>query len=624
MRVILHHLMEGLRRYRTAPLSALEHALIRNILKNSCWYALWLSLMFGLAIHALWGHVQTIWLMLFLTMFVVEVLIKISASRHFTGLPPEQQKQAKWRLVFDAGSIYSGLVYGTASLVLFLPLPEENRLLLVGVFCAMIANLSAATALFTPISRTMLPSLAAPVAIALMLSGRPMLILLALLIVASIACTVFLGRLSQQRYRDLARLNQENKALVESLSEQQRIAAEHQARAEQAVIDKSRFLAMASHDLRQPLHALGLFHHALRLKSEDASNKQLFQSIDQSTDVLNSMFDSLLDVSRLDANVVKPEIEVIELGLVCSILEQEFAPVAQEKDLYFCCITTQIRLHTDGTLLARILRNLISNAIKFTEEGGVTIRTEKRGLRLHIQVSDTGRGIPEEERQNVFSEFYQLEGEERFCTLGVGLGLSIVRRLCELLDIKVQLDMSDSGGTLVTLSMDCLTQSDSNSVLSASPALLPACVASADRSGRLESEEFESTTSMQGRCILFVDDDPEICRAMGNTLAAWGCQAICELGVQSALHTLESLTCTPDLLICDFQLADGKSGLDVIHLIRDRLAVDMPAILVSGVCGVEETALMEDSGFQCLTKPVSAEKLRRVIESMTRERACHR
>ena len=620
----LRHLFEALQRYRTAPLSVIEYSLIQNILKNSRWYALWLTLLFSLATYTLWGHVPTAWLLIFLTVFFVEVLIKMQASRHFESLPREQQQQAHWRLIFDAGSTYSGLAYGLASLVLFHPMPDDNRLLLIGVFCALISNLSAATALLTPISRTMLPCLVTPVIIVLLLSGKPLLVLLALLMVVSVSCTVFLGRLSQRRYRYLARLNQENKALVESLSEQQKIAGEQQARAEKAVIDKSRFLATASHDLRQPLHALGLFHHALRLKSEDASNRQLFESIDKSTTALNAMFDSLLDVSRLDANVVEPEFETVELALLCSVLEQEFSPIAQEKGLYFCCVPMQSRLRTDGTLLARILRNLISNAIKFTEEGGVTIKAERSSSELRIMVSDTGPGIPEEERQNVFSEFYQLEGEERFGTVGVGLGLSIVRRLSELLDITVRLDVGESGGTVVTLSMACLNPPETVSTDD---------VAFVSESQRDTSDErlvaggkhsLDESQSMQGRCILFIDDDPETCQAMGNTLTQWGCHAICEQDAQSALRRLDRLGVMPDLLICDFQLANGESGLDVIEIVREQLASDLPAMLVSGASEVEQTALIQDSGFECLQKPVAAEKLKQVIESRAGEAVCHR
>ncbi len=619
------HLLEAFQRYRTAPLSAIEYSLIQDILKNSRWYALWLTLLFSLAIHTLWGHVPTAWLLVFLALFIVEVLIKMQTSRYFERLPRDQQQQAHWRLIFDAGSTYSGLAYGLVSLVLFHPMPEENRLLMIGVFCALIINLSAVTALFTPISRTMLPCLVTPVTIALLLSGQPLLVLLALLVIASVSCTVFLGRLSQRRYRDLARLNQDNKALVDSLSEQQKIATAQQARAEKAVIDKSRFLATASHDLRQPLHALGLFHHALRLRSEDASNRLLFESIDKSTNALNAMFDSLLDVSRLDANVVEPEIETVELALLCSVLEQEFSPIAREKGLYFCCLPLQARLRTDGTLLARILRNLISNAIKFTDEGGVTIKAERSSSELRIMVSDTGPGIPEEERQNVFSEFYQLEGEEQFGTVGVGLGLSIVRRLSELLDINVRLDASESNGTLVTLSMVCLNPPDAVSPVDAALK----SVSPRDTSDEMllatgGNHRLDESQSMQGRCILFIDDDPETCQAMGDTLAEWGCHAICELDVQSALRQLDTQALTPDFLICDFQLANGESGLEVIEIVRAKLAIDLPAILVSGACGVEQTTLIQDSGFECLQKPVAAERLRQVIESRTGEPVCHR
>lgn len=611
--------VDAYRRYRTVPLSEIEYSLIQDILRNSPWYAAWLMFIFGIAFYALWGHVPVLWLMLFLTVFVIEVVVKIRISRHFERLPSEKQHRAAWRLVFDVGSAYSGLAYGLASLVIFHPMPDYNRFLLIGAFCALISNLSAATAFFTPISRTMLPCIAAPVVIALLLSGKPILALLALLIAVSLACTVFLSRLTQQRYRHISRLNQENRALVDSLSEQQRIAAEQQARAEQAVIEKSRFLATASHDLRQPLHALGLFHHALRMKSEDATNRELFESIDKSTDALNAMFDSLLDVSRLDANAVQPEFETVRLEDVCCLLEQEFSPVAREKGLYFQCIPLQVCLRTDSTLLARVLRNLISNAIKFTEEGGVTISAEKVQSEVRIMVSDTGPGIPIEEHRNVFSEFYQLESEDRFGTVGVGLGLSIVRRLCELLNIDVSLDVGESAGTLVTLRMACLPTTELPGEAAMSEAADSLNEAPQDTPMNGHSNGAVSLSTLKGRCILFIDDDPETRQAMGDMLTQWGCLALCESDEQGALDRIDSLEILPDMLICDFQLANGESGVDVIRHLRDELAFELPAILVSGASGVEETRLIRESGFECLTKPVSAETLKQVIQSMIAE-----
>lgn len=585
---LIQRCKDAFRQYRTATLSDIESALIEDILANSRWFALWLTCLFAVAMVALWGHVPTLWLLLFLVLFVIEVAIKITLGQHFASLSAQQRRMPMWRWVFDSGSVYSGLVYGLAALALFHPMPELNRLLLVAVFCALVSNLAAATTFYTTVARTMLPCLMAPLIIVLLFSGHALLLIMALLCTLSLGCIMLLAKRSQSRFQHVAQVNQDNRALLDSLSEQQRITTDQRARAEQAVIDKSRFLAMASHDLRQPLHAIGLLHHALRLKSENAENRQLFDAIDRSTAALNTMFDSLLDVSRLDANVIQPEFDVVGLKGLCSVLTQEFLPMAREKDIGFHCDLVDASLISDANLLARILRNLISNAIKFTDQGEVRLQGTVSNDELIITISDTGPGIPQAERRKVFDEFYQLDDGERFGTVGVGLGLSIVWRLCRLLDIRIHLDASPSGGTRVCLYMHCeslherippdatlngtkgftaTTDAGQTSIDEASlestactPASESAASGCEDPADAVKLDNGSTADELTGLKILLIDDDVVIRQAMSQMLAQWGCLAICEPSVQEAIQRLQAMDIRPDLMICDYQLSATDTG----------------------------------------------------------------
>ncbi|WP_169727506.1 hybrid sensor histidine kinase/response regulator [Granulosicoccus antarcticus] len=599
------------RDYRTVPLNDWEHMLIRDVLVHSKYYAISVFAILGVGIYAVRGHVPTLWLVWFLVACVIEGAIKVYVGEKYKRLSQSKQCAPCWRLVFDAGSVYSGVIYGLASLAVFYPMPDQNRLLLIGAFCSLVCILSAVTVFFPPVSRFMLSSLVTPMVVMLVYSGGKDLWLLALIIVITVLSIELLGRLTQNRYRHIARLNLENKALVESLSLQQSFAQKAQARAEQAVIDKSRFLATASHDLRQPLHALGLFHHALRQKSENETNQKLFESIEKSTVALNNMFNSLLDVSRLDANVVKPEYEAVSLESIFELLSLEFSPVASEKGLYCVCDYPNEIIYTDRTLFARILRNLISNAIKFTETGGVSIIVRRESAGLSILVSDTGHGIPDSERQKVFSEFYQLmEGDSQRAS-GVGLGLSIVHRLSALLDIDIKLDVAKGGGTEVRLLMATGVESCDSSPERESNSSDPG-----------DSRAFESVKTEENllrRCIVFIDDDVAIRDAMQSMLTQWGCIAVCVRDAEEGLQRLFSLALEPDAVVCDLHLANGCSGLDAIQLLREVLEQAMPAMLVSGASGADELHEIERAGFHCLTKPVSPENLKEAILDMLRE-----
>ena len=591
--------------YRTASLSVSEHSLICDLLSASKGFALSLVVLFGIGVYASWGYVSGWWLGLFIVAFIVEASLKVTLSERFRRLTIEKQKRPIWRFLYDVGAAYSSVIYGLAGLAMFVPMPDENRVLLIGVYCTIVCAVATSTAFFQPIARWIIPALVAPTIVALMFSGKPEFWLLTLVIAIGVVGAVYLSSLSQMRYSHVSELNEQNKVLVTKLSAQQQVADEQRCLAEKAVIDKSRFIAAASHDLRQPLHAMTLFHHALRHKSENESNRPLFDSIDNSTFALNAMFDSLLDVSKLDANVVEPEYEPVSIQAVFSLLSQEFQPIAKRKALFLNTSDMDVSLYTDQTLFTRILRNLISNALKFTQRGGVEVDAKLTDEHLLVTVSDTGVGIPDGEHARVFTEFYQLGAEQRHGEAGVGLGLSMVNRLSILLGMQVKLDAMPTGGTRASL--------------------IIACSELVDEPG--EPEKLDSSymatepNALTGLNIIFIDDNDAIRLGMYTLLSQWRCCAVCVADEKEALSRLAELQMTPDLIIGDYQLAGTLTGIDAIVTLRSRFSNDLPGMLISGATSPDDLLDIKSSGLPYLTKPVSPEALHQVLSDLVSFRA---
>ncbi len=235
------------------------------------------------------------------------------------------------------------------------------------------------------------------------------------------------------------RLRYENEQLVDQLQQQNVLAEQARARAESASRSKSLFFAAANHDLRQPLHSLGLFAAALRNGTVDESARRMIDQILQCTESLEQLFDNLLDISKLDAGQVEVKKEIVAVTLVFDRLRSTFATPAQDKGIRLVVRRSRAMLMTDPTLLFRVLSNLVSNSIRYTEKGGVIVACRKRRGSANIEVWDSGIGIPAEQHERIFEEFYQLNNPSRDRTRGLGLGLATVRRIVQLLDHPLRL-----------------------------------------------------------------------------------------------------------------------------------------------------------------------------------------
>lgn len=365
--------------------------------------------------------------------------------------------------------------------------------------------------------------------------------------------------------------------------------------AHQANLAKSSFLATASHDLRQPMHSLNLYLASTAAYPLSDDLRDMVKRMQQCAGYMNEMFDSLLDIARLDAQVIAPRIEAISLQSILLRLQSEFQTIADARaiELRFSAASS-LAVLSDAGMLERILRNLISNALKYTRIGTVQVIAKQRGNRVRIAVIDSGPGIPRALRRRVFEEFARVredglaEGPR-----GFGLGLAIARRLADTLSIGLRLRSSAFRGSSFCIDLP-----------TAPFAQL-----------KLSLDKSQTTASLEGQLVLVVDDDLEVLTAMTLMLTLQGCRILAAGGFQEALQQCERMHNKPSLLVCDYALGLEKDGLQLIEHIREEFNHDIPAVLITGDTSAEHVALFARSGVEVLHKPVHPDTM---IQAMRR------
>lgn len=386
---------------------------------------------------------------------------------------------------------------------------------------------------------------------------------------------------------------------------EQRIATATQAlrekkeEAETATRAKSRFLAAASHDLRQPMHALGLFVARLAQLPHDAPTTHLIGNLDASVQALQELLDGLLDVSRLEAQAVQVQLRPFPLADLFEQLRASLALTAQQKGLRLRVRPTQVWVLSDSALLHRVLLNLLSNALRYTQTGGVLLacRSGADGQHVRIEVWDSGIGIAPEHQSAVFKEFYQIGNSERDRNKGQGLGLSIVERSAQLLGYPLQMHSSLGRGTRFSL---CVPVAPPGVAL--------------ERRSPLRPRNFEDIAGLR---VLVIEDDQLVREALVSLLDSWRVEVAVAEGLAMALALLKSGV-APEVIVADYRLRDGENGIEVIHQLRAAAGQPIPACLISGDT---DATLMQAAALASLTllqKPVRPAKLRSLLRRLTR------
>ncbi len=400
------------------------------------------------------------------------------------------------------------------------------------------------------------------------------------------------ARIQHRRIHDAIALRMRHQELIDAIQREKEESDLQRTRAEQANLAKSQFLAAASHDLRQPMHALGLFSVSLRELAKDAEQRTVVDGISASIEAMESLFTELLDLSRFDAGYMQPKPVDVPLERVLNGLRAQYAPLAAAKGLVLTINANANVVHTDPVLAERLLGNLIANAIRYTECGSVAVSACAAIGDIVVEVRDTGIGIPAEYRERVFDEFFQVGNPERDRRKGLGLGLAIVRRLSVILDHPVTLTSAAGRGSCFSVR-------------------IPAGDARAVR----PAEQIPSFPAdvLRSRLVLVLDDELSVRQAMEALLGHWGCRVVSAAGEVEAVASATRLR--PDLLIADLRLA-ASPGADAIRAIRRALGAQVPALVITGDTSVESLQRARVLGCPILHKPVRPVRLRAALTQL--------
>jgi len=399
------------------------------------------------------------------------------------------------------------------------------------------------------------------------------------------------------RRDEIGRMSRSFNRLKHDLWNQGQDLQDAKEEAEQANHAKSMFLAAASHDLRQPLHAMQMYIAALRQKVGDQETLAIVDDIDAVSNSTARLLSALLDVSQLEAGAIEPTFESFPIVDVMNRIWREFVPFAKQKGLDFRMVPSSVHVWSDPALLERILGNFMSNAIRYTQKGSILMGVRRRSGQISIEVWDTGLGIPDDQMHAIFQDFHQIDNEERDRSKGLGLGLAIAERLAICLSHEIACDSKvGEGSRFAVLVM---------------PAQATPAVAT-----KIENLEF-LLHGLSGRRILLVEDDLEVLRATRQLLESWGCIVVQGTNLEDVLSVVnEQPLLPPDLILADNRLPGGAEGIVVASQVRDIFGYAIPCIIVTG--DVQEDHLKEISshGYRVMSKPVQPAKLRSLMSNM--------
>ncbi len=535
-----------------------------------------------------------------LALFAVVWLVRVWMARRFRHLPPQSLPDwDRWRHHNNVGTLACGALWGMAAWSFY---PYGDRIHEIGLiiviysFClAAVPVLAMQTRVYVAYATLCVAPLAGRIAIL----GRDYNYQLAGILLTIISLTTLLTRRYRQAMERVIELKLQADELLAQLRLEKRAAEAARHDAEVANRAKTQFFTAASHDLRQPLHAMGLFAEALRQKTHDEEVAQLVNSINGSVDALEGLFSELLDITRIDSGHIQVNPQPFEMDEIFRKLKLHFEPTAFEKGLALRLRGGRHVAHADPLLVERILRNLVSNAIRYTEDGTVLVSCRRRTGRLLLQVWDTGMGIAAQEQQRIFEEFYQVEPTRDSNTQqrkGLGLGLAIVKRLAELMKVPLFVRSEPGRGTVFTLELPVGQAARST----------PAAV----------SGKAVTSLTLADRLIVVVEDESAVRTGLEVLLKGWGASIVSfdSVGaVRAWADKTDPATTRLDLLIVDYRLENGLNGVDAIKALRSRFGRSVPAIVVTGstMTGHEQEA--QEVDFHLLIKPVVPNKLRAMI-----------
>jgi signal transduction histidine kinase/CheY-like chemotaxis protein len=512
--------------------------------------------------------------------------MRLVAFRRYRDSETQVTAWRRWSTVAAAFSGAFGILWATA-IVLFLNMDVPfSVILLVVVPIGMTAGSAATSAAVPKVFFSFLFTVVPTLVFVLVGTGTPLGYAIGAMSFATLLADISICLTIHKALDQSLRLRLENEMLRDE--------------AERANRAKTRFLAAASHDLRQPIHALGLFFSALAERIRGREADSLIGRIEETIGVVTNMLNALLDISKLDAGVVEPKVGPTGIDKLFQRLETELSAAAREQGNRLRFRPCRAWVRTDPAMLERILRNLIGNALRYTDGGRVLVAGRRRGAELRVEVWDTGCGIPRERIDEIFVEFQQLGNPQRDRTQGLGLGLAIVRRLARLLGHRLDVRSTPGRGSCFAISLPLLPEQDR------------------ERFREAPAPEQALAGDTERLLVLVLDDDSIVREAMAELLRDWGYEVLLAATLDEALAVAAGRL--PDLLVVDYRLPGDVTGGDAIQALHARAERSIPALVITGDTAPDRLREATARGYPFLHKPVQPAKLRSTLRYLAQHR----
>ncbi len=530
-----------------------------------------------------WNHAEQkillLWLACIYTIHALDMLMWWKYREYLHTL----QECRQWSRRFKLFTTFTALMWGLNA-ILFFPQDLAFQAALICLSLGLVAGAITLDSTFPPSMYIYVLGVSLPLFGSLVYYGEVTQLILAGMLLLYLFGTLSAGRDLSKTYWKSLWQRYENDQLIEQLTIQKAIA-------EAASRDKSRFLASASHDLRQPLQALVLFSESLQETAKDHESRHLASQIGKSVGALVDMFDELLDMSKLDAGVVQAVKQNFKVQTIFDRLQTDFIPQTVAKDIEFVMQPTEWFAYSDPHLVERVLRNLISNAIRYTDYGSVTVNCELENDKLNFDVMDTGIGIRAKSLPHIFEEYYQVDNQHRDRLKGLGLGLAIVRRMEDLLGCHVTVLSRPALGSVFSFS---IPQGKEVNEAPTQP-------------------QQQAKHDLSGVRVALVDDNREIRQTVAALLQKWGCRVHVGELPHEVLKPMAEAGTRPDILICDYRLPNSLTAIDGINLLHELWSKGIPTLVLTGDTAPQTLQKIQASGAVLLHKPITPARLRSIM-----------
>ncbi len=499
-----------------------------------------------------------------------------------------------WWRWFSLPSLVSVTIWGVGAYVFYIP--NGGQYQAVGVIVPL--ALAAGSLVFLSIVHWLFVSsfllITLPLLLRVFIVGDFVHIIIGLLITVYIIIFMIFGHNMNRMMTESLRLRFENLELVKRLTREKESA-------ELANVAKSKFLAAASHDLRQPLHALSLLSSALCDRIKYPEVKHIVDKIMLAVSALEKLFNALLDISKLDSGVLKPNLTSFRLEDIFEKIENDYRPEADRKGLKFIVEScSDVVVYSDDILLERVVRNFVSNALRYTDTGTVKLFCEPTSNKVLIVITDTGIGIHIESLQTIFDEYVQIGNPERDREKGLGLGLAIVARISQLLDHHIGVKSTEGSGSSFSIEVPLGRKQD-----------IPRPELDVTRTPGMELSQLK---------VLIIDDERSNLDALDALLRGWKCEVISAESGEEACEKIQAQNVNPDCILTDYRLRNNKTGLDAIRSISEVTGRVVPAVLITGDVAIKKLHEEGADAYHLMHKPVQPARLRALLKHIHQQK----